>query len=182
MVAVLADGRYFLGPDNGLLSLSVGQAKSRSIVRLANRRYWLKEVSRTFHGRDILAPAAAYLACGGSLRQLGPPIQRIAAVPLPPLVRRGHRIEGRVIHLDVFGNLVTNLPGSLVTDDRHAARHRLRYQHRRVRVVSSYGEGRAAELIAVVGSRGFVELAIREDSAARRLGGSRGDPVELSLS
>lgn len=176
LLAAHADGRYFVGPDNGLLAVSLARARHRRVVRLTNRRYWLASVSRTFHGRDILAPVAAYLARGGLLGRLGPACRTLTPLPMPAVRRRGRRRQGAVIHIDAFGNLITNLPAELLAGRTPPA---LWYRGRRVPVVSSYAAGRAGRLIAVAGSAGFVELAIRERSAARRCRARRGDRVIL---
>jgi S-adenosylmethionine hydrolase len=177
LLAAHADGRYFVGPDNGLLAPILQRAGRRRIVRLTNRRYWLKPVSRTFHGRDILAPIAAVLAAGGSLARLGKPVTRIAPLKLPPARQRDGVWTGEVMHVDTFGNLITNLPGS-ASGGRGAAA-RVVCKRRMVRVVSSYAAGQAREVIAVEGSLGLIELAVRGGSAARRLGAGRGTRVRL---
>lgn len=176
LLAVLADGRYFVGPDNGVLSLSVAHAKRRRAIRLTNRRYWLAPLSRTFQGRDVMAPVAAYLAAGGSLIRLGVSTTAMEPLALPPVQQRGRVRIGHIVHIDAFGNAITNLPGTLLGT---ASRAMLRYQGQKVRVVSSYVEGRPRELIAVAGSLGLVELAIREGSAAWTYEAKRGDRVEL---
>lgn len=179
LLAAQADGRYFVGPDNGLLAMSLERAKRRTVVRLTNRRYWLKAVSRTFHGRDIFAPVAAHLARGGSLARLGPPCRAITPLSLPAVRRVGRTLRGAVVHIDAFGNLVTNLVAAEWVPPAVRGRVALRYRGRRVPVVSSYADGRPNQPIAVIGSLGLIELAVRERSAARLLGAARGDAVVL---
>lgn len=178
LIAAAVDGRYFVGPDNGLLSLVLARAAAPRIVRLTRRRYWAPHVSQTFHGRDIMAPVAAYLAAGGALDRLGPPQPRFALLKVPPARRQAGGWSGVVAHIDVFGNVITNLPGrALASAPRRA---RVRCRRRTARVVSSYMEGRAREVVAVVGSLGRVELAVFKGSAARVLKARRGDRVELT--
>lgn len=179
LLAARADGRYFVGPDNGLLAPVLARATPRAVVRLTNRRYWLRNVSRTFQGRDILAPVAAYLAAGGSLARLGVPLARLAPLEVPTPQRGGRRLCGCIIHIDGFGNLITNLPASALASRGRRANPTVRYRRRLVRVVSSYGEGRARELIALANSQGLIELAVREGSAARTSHAKRGDRVDL---
>lgn len=181
LVAVEADGRYFVGPDNGVLALVLEQAKSWRAVRLATPRYWLAQVSQTFQGRDIMAPVAAYLAGGGALQALGPRVRALA-----PLVHgRPRRVSGRaqgcVVHIDGYGNLISNVPAAWLASGSAQAATRVRYRDRTARVVSSYGYARAGELVAVAGSSGCVELAVREGSAAVLCRAARGDVVELIL-
>jgi len=180
VLAAQADGRSFVGPDNGLLWLSLEQARRRTVVRLTNRRYWLKAVSRTFQGRDIMAPVAAYLARGGLLHRLGP---RHRATPLawPAAVRRGRTVMGTILHIDAFGNLITNLRVRRWCPASQARRCALQYRRRTLPVVSSYAEGRPRQLVAVIGALGLVELAVRNGSAQRLLGARRGDAVMLRL-
>ena len=179
LVAVRADGRYFVGPDNGLLTLSLQGAKRMTIVELRNQRYWLRAISQTFHGRDIMAPVAAYLATGRSLSRLGPRRTRLSQLPLPGARRHRSGIGGRILHIDTFGNLITNLPGRWLRPGGRRGSARIVFKRRKVRVVSSYGAGRPGELLALEGSLGWVELAIRETSAARAVGAQRGDPVAI---
>ena len=180
LMAARADGRYFVGPDNGLLALSLQQAQRVTLVRLTNRRYWLKDISQTFHGRDILAPVAAHLVRGGSFTALGVPMRRASPLHFPRIERTGHRVDGRVVHIDAFGNLITSLPVALLPRGSGTSRRMLRYKHHVARVVSSYAAGRAHELVAVAGSLGFIELAVRNGSAARAFGARRGDVVRLA--
>ncbi len=177
LIAARAHGRYFVGPDNGLLALSLQQANHPQLIRLTKHRYWLTALSQTFHGRDILAPVAAPLAAGGAIARLGEPMVRLAPLALPPLRRERKRLRGAIVHIDTFGNAITNVrPAALPPQPRDVV---FRYQQRKVRMVSSYADGRPNELIALVGSLGFVELAIRNGSAARTLHAKRGDPVEV---
>lgn len=180
LIAVRAGRQSFVGPDNGLLALALERAKRVRIVQLTNRRYWLGNISQTFQGRDILAPVAAYLASGGSLGRLGPAVPRVVPLDLPAVERRGRSAHGHLVHIDAFGNLITNLPASLL-EEREGARPVVRYQRHAVRVVSSYTDGRAHELIALPNSLGLIELAIREGSAAWTVNAKRGDKVELTV-
>jgi len=179
LLAARADDRYFIGPDNGLLSWSLERTAASTIVRLTNRRYWRKDVSRTFHGRDIMAPVAAHLARGVRLSRFGTPVERITKLTVPTLQRRERSVEGSILHIDAFGSLITNLPETLLRGKLSSGQVRVRYKDRQARMVSSYGEGQASELIAVVGSLRLIELAIREGSAAWVCNARRGDPVEL---
>jgi S-adenosylmethionine hydrolase len=179
LLALEADRRYFVGPDNGVLSLAVARSRRLRAVRLTARRFWLPTVSRTFHGRDILAPVAAYLARGGSLRRLGPPSGRLTPLVLPPVERRGRQLRGRVVHVDVFGNLITNIAADQGHSLCHARAAVVTCRNRRLRVVSSYADSRPHRAVALIGSLGFLELAVRNGSASRVLGARRGDPVTV---
>lgn len=181
IVAAQADGRYLVGPDNGLLALCLAQARRVCVRRVTNRRYWLPVISQTFQARDIMAPVVAALASGQVFDRLGPPVQRVLPLALPAVQGTGRVLRGQVMHLDAFGNLITNLPATLVTVRRSAEAPTLQYKRRRVRVVSSYAAGRPKELVAVAGSLGFVELAVRDGSAAGTWHAARGDVVRVVL-
>ena len=179
LVAARADGRYFVGPDNGLLALALAKAERVALIRLTNRRYWRRSVSQTFHGRDIMAPVAAHLANGVPLARLGVALKRLTPLEMPVPQRHGRTVRGQILHIDTFGNLITNLPAALLVRRDAAAHASLRYQRHAVRMVSSYAAGRPQELIAIVNSQELIELAIREGSAAWTFNAKRGDAVEL---
>lgn len=176
LLAAQADEQFFIGPDNGLLSLVLARAGRRKVIRLTNPVYWLKEINQTFHGRDIIAPVAAHLARGVGLGSLGVPATRYQPLPLPVLRQTARRLIGQIVYIDTFGNLITNLPVGVLGSSRRGT---VRYRRAPVRMVSSYADGRSGDLIAVPGSLGYVELAVRNGSAAARCQAKRGDQVEL---
>ena len=179
LLAVASAGRYFLGPDNGLLALSLQHDPRARIIELTNRRFWLTPVSRTFHGRDILAPVAAHLARGVALHQLG--LRRPSLQPLPRSAarRHGRGVTGVIIHIDAFGNLITNLDAAACGVSARVHRCTVQVRRRRIPVVSSYADGRPGQPIAVVNSLGLLEVAVFQGSAAGQLRARRGDRVEL---
>jgi len=177
LLAAQADRHVFVGPDNGLFTLIFRRATRLKMVRLTNPRYWLPDISQTFQGRDIIAPIAAHVACGRPLRQFGVPMHRYQTLRLPPLRHIGNSLQGRVIFIDTFGNLITNLPISLIAKHRTAV---IRYKRRQARLVASYGQGKRGELVAVPGSSGYLELAVPCDSAAKRYRAQQGDRLVLN--
>jgi len=179
ILAACADRHFFVGPDNGLLTLSFQRAHRVRIIRLTNPRYWLSPVSRTFQGRDIMAPVAAALARTRTLASLGTPVKHIAPLQLPMVRQTQRTLHGHVVHIDAFGNLITNLPASVLSSAQSAGRVTVRYKQRTARVVSSYAAGRAGELVALAGSLGLVELATPNGSAAWTFNGARGEEVAL---
>lgn len=178
ILAGRADDCWLVGPDNGLLALTLARAKRVSLVRVTNRRFWPSTVSQTFHARDIMAPVAAALASGCALRTLGPAVRQTEALAWPMVERRGGTVRGQVMHIDAFGNLITNIPAQLVA--RAVDRPVVQYKRRRVRVVTSYAAGAPQELMAVGGSLGYLELAVRDGSAAWMCHAVRGDDVVVT--
>jgi S-adenosylmethionine hydrolase len=174
-------GRHlFLAPDNGLLSLVRRREEFSRIVEVADRDWFLPAVSDTFHGRDILAPVAARLSLGMSIDRLGPPVRSIrsAGIALPQLSRS--ELRGEVLHVDHFGNAVTNLDqatvGAFAGNDLMAAR--IVAGRRAVRGIRrTYGEVEAGEAVALFGSSGYLEIAVCRGNAARALRLRRGSPV-----
>ena len=116
-LAVEADRRFIVAPDNGLLSGVFQAASQVRIVSIENSDFMLPERSSTFHGRDVFAPVAAFLARGVHLGRLGPPVRDPVWLMKPDVVEEGEGVVGRVVSLDRFGNLLTNLPGASVDED-----------------------------------------------------------------
>lgn len=157
---------WFVGPDNGLFSL----AEIRQSVVLENRDHWLANVTATFHGRDMMAPVAAALAAGVPLEELGPATTEWARLSLPPPIVSGNRVNGKVIHVDRFGNLITNLGREDVAADPDAADPDVIVEDRPVRFVRCYGEADPGDLVALIGSSGRLEIAVVNGSGADTLG------------
>jgi len=170
-VALAADDRFAVGPDNGIFTFV---AESARVVSLAVSA----DASPVFHGRDVFAPVAASLASGGSLEDSGTPAASLARLPLPRPERRGDAIEAHVIHVDRFGNCVTDVPAAMlggrgVRVEAGAVRTS--------RLVRTYAEAREGELVALVNSAGHLELATRSGAASERFGIHRGARLLVRL-
>jgi len=192
---------YFVGPDNGLFTPVIEDAEKkgwlREFVHLNNEKYWLPQVSHTFHGRDIFAPVGAHLAKGVPLSELGFPITDPLRLqmPKPEKTRDGWRAHITVV--DVFGNCTTDLPAAALGSGdfaRHPGRVSrsfagttkvvttvtFRLRGREIHgLATSYGGHQPGEPIALVDSENFVEIAVVNGSAARQLGARVGDVVEV---
>jgi S-adenosyl-L-methionine hydrolase (adenosine-forming) len=167
-----------LVPDNGIVSLLEQRLPPRRAFILSESRYWRSSVSRTFHGRDILAPVAGHLSRGLDPSQLGPATSTFQRLPLPVSRKEGNRIQGEIIHVDYYGNLISNIPGEQLAG-RHVSRIAIGEQA--ARLVETYGQGGDGELVALISSSGLLEIAVPGGSAAQRLGASRGTPVTVEL-
>ena len=172
---------YFVGPDNGLFTSLLEDAEKAGgtplLIHLDKPEFWLKNVSQTFHGRDIFAPAAAHLAAGVPIENLGTPFTDPVrmAVPRPEKLPNGWRAHITVI--DVFGNLTTDLPASALKKTEGL---RVRIAGREIDgLIASYGHRAPGELVSLVDSEEYVEVAVVNGSAARLLGAKLGDPVEV---
>lgn len=173
--------QQFLAPDNGLLSRLSARRPPTKIVRLSEREYWLDEVSATFHGRDILAPVAARLALGLDPDRLGPPLARLTTMDWPQPRQGADRIDGAVIEIDSFGNLITNLTADMIAGhptDRRACIVCNIFET--WGIYSVYAEQPSGTLVALIGSSGRLELALVGDNAAQRLGIAIGATVTVA--
>ncbi len=175
-VAMRAGEHFFVAPDNGVLEYVLRREQEIEAVSLTDPTYWREKVSDTFHGRDIFAPVAAHLARGVPLDDVGEPLRELAQLELPVPERRGaETICGHVIHVDGFGNVVTDIPASMLQRD---VRWRVVAGEERIGGLSStYASAARGELMALIGSHGFLEIAVREGSAARIAHLAVGDTV-----
>jgi hypothetical protein len=200
-IAVRSSHGTFVGPDNGVFSYIMAQETVEATVELADSRYRLSQVSKTFHGRDIFSPAAAHLAAGVPIAELGPTVTDPITLPLPCLEIEPRRINGEVLHTDHFGNVITSIGRLLWREDELSLRPAFRPQseeqvrlqaddvsiligrspeERRIQGLRhTYADVERGEILALVGSEGHVEIAVREGSGAERLGLKPGDPVEM---
>jgi hypothetical protein len=184
-VAVEGRGHTFVGPDNGLFGHVYGRIGPFRVFQLTNRNFFRREVSPTFHGRDIFAPVAGALSRGVRPEELGPEVFDFVRLPSAAPERAADgTLVGSVIHVDRFGNLVTNITPEELSEESVAGGARLRIGGREVRRFRRFfaedAEG-AGEPFAVWGSAGLLEVAVFRDSAARALGAGRGDKVEVNL-
>ena len=181
------DGRTFVGPDNGLLMLAADDLGVAAAHELANERYRLREVSRTFHARDVFAPAAAHLAAGVPIAELGPAVDPTTLVRLhvPEAEVGRSQISATVLSVDRFGNVATNVRRAqieglgLATGDRVEVRIGLdRYY---AFVADTFADTGPGELILYEDSYGLVTLAISRGDAARLTGAAVGDELRVAL-
>ena len=175
---VIETGRFrFIGPDNGVLSLAAPAADLKRVFAIEDKRFIAADPFPTFHGRDVFAPAAAHLPLGVDPAEMGPPASDLVALAWPEVSAEGGALAGEVLFADPFGNLVTNIPA----DQARAAKGaEVWADGRRIGPLErTYGEVPRGEPLALVGSHGFVEIAVHGRSARDRLGLSRGARVEV---
>lgn len=164
-LAAFADGHYFIAPDNGLLPAALGEADL--LVHAVDAERWgLEPMSATFHGRDLFSPAAAWLANGKSLAEMGAPIEDWA---------RPVDAGARVLNIDLFGNVVTSLPPAALVQGKLLLAGGVTIGSK----ADNYEEAPEGAPFVIVGSAGLLEISIRQASAAERLGLAIGDAVEV---
>ena len=173
--------QLFIAPDNGLLTPLILDAerdgKTVEFVHLDNPKYWLPKVSNTFHGRDIFAPTGAHLAAGVSLSELGTQITDPIRLDLPRHEKTENGWLAHVTIIDIFGNLTTDLPADAL-DGRRNVLIRVR-GHEIDGIIDSYGHREIGSLVALVDSEYYIEIAVVNGSAQKKLGAEVGDVVEV---
>jgi len=185
--SIVVEGRrsFYVGPDNGLLVLAAKREGVKGVYEIRNPKYLPEEVSGTFHGRDIFSRVAAYLAKGVPPSDFGPELKRYVQPSYTQVERVCGGLVGEVVHIDNFGNVVTNISeedmeeigvqrGTLLCVDLAGKGLRLRF-------CSAYGEVPIGTPLAIIGSGGFLELSINQGDAARKYGSRVSDRVEVTL-
>ncbi len=176
-----AEGHFFIAPDNGVLSMIYDAARHKVRV-LSNETYFLKTVSKTFHGRDVFAPAAAHLARGVAAVKFGKVIHDpVRNFLLKPSRLSRHDWSGVVLKTDRFGNLITNFHIDEFPEVRERPIELRAGVERITRLAETYAETVIGELFAIVGSSGYIEVVVNQGSAASTLGVGTGSPVELEI-
>jgi len=172
----------FVGPDNGLFTLVLAAGPDFQAVSLQNPAYFLPRLSPTFHGRDLFAPVAAHLSLGVPLNDLGPPVTDPVRLLLPAPRVSPQAWVGEILHVDHFGNLISNIPFDALLSWAQGRPIAVRLGGgREPRLVQTYGEAGPGEWVALGGSHGYLEIARVQGSAAGSLGNGRGLPVEVRL-
>ena len=176
-----AAGQYFVGPDNGVLSM-VYSREEHKVRLISNDRYFRKPVSQTFHGRDLFSPVAAHLAAGVPPSRMGKLIQDYLRPSFEKPQRTGKRTwTGRILRIDRFGNIVTNFH-AIEFPDLDRKNFSLAIGPRHVAVMAhNYAECGPGELFVIAGSSGYLEVSVSQGSAARAIGCETGAPAELMI-
>jgi S-adenosylmethionine hydrolase len=189
-IAVQTANGIFVGPDNGVLSWALARERIQLIRQLENARYFLKSVSRTFHGRDVFVPVAAHLSRGLPLSRLGRKLEDIVQLPWVGANRvKGNRdrkntggpfeVRGEVVYIDRFGNAITNIGPELSSPGKGATCEVLGTRRLRCPLADFYAAVAAGHPVAVIGSSELLEVAVNCGSAARKFGIRVGDTVVL---
>lgn len=172
---------FFVTPDNGLLTYVVHDARRASedlhIIDISNPRFWLPHISHVFHGRDIFAPVAAHLSLGVPLFAFGEEVSDLVTFPIPGVEKGKGKLKGQVIHIDRFGNLLTNIYRRDLLSWREI---KVTVRNREIAGLSrTYADGQEGEVIAYIDSSEELAVAVVEGSARDLLGAQVGDEVEV---
>lgn len=164
--------QILVGPDNGILLPTAHLLGDFVVYEITNPRYMIHPLSRTFHGRDIFAPVAAYIARGVPFGEIGSKTSHFVDLQFGLGEHQGDRISGRILYVDRFGNLVTNIPGEIVPAEMEQKKMTLVCGDRRwesVPFVSSYGVVPLGEVLCTLGSNRFLEISVNQGNAAQKL-------------
>lgn len=179
LLAVEAGGHIYLAPDNGLLSAIFEKYPMPNVFKIENKALFLPRVSRTFHGRDILAPVAAHLTKGVPLKEVGPRIDDFDRGEFPHPVAKVDALEGQIVYRDRFGNLMTNISHTDI-EGFDPVTLEVRAGYTQITGLSgAYSDVEKGELLCMIGSAGYLEIALREGSAAEKLRFPLGTEVEV---
>jgi S-adenosylmethionine hydrolase len=175
---------YYIGPDNGILALAArNDGGPESIHKIANPKLILPQVSSTFHGRDIFAPAAAHLANATSPAEFGPKISKINKPAFAEVAREREALVGEVIHTDEFGNIITNLqPKDIqITRTQPTINIKIKNMQLSLKLCKTYGEVPQHKPLALIGSHNLLEISLNQDNAAKTYKTKTGDRIIVQL-
>lgn len=171
---------FFIAPDNGVLSLTLREEKPLKIIEINNTKYFLKPLSDTFHGRDIFAPISAYVARGEKIERFGRAIKSFKVLDLPKIKVKPNELNGEVIYIDRFGNLVSNI-------DKHAFGNFVKNKKFKIfikdkiidKLSHSYSEGLKLKPLGLIDSFNYLEIALNSGSAKDYLKAKKGTQIKI---
>ncbi len=182
-ILLVTQNHFFVGPDNGLFTLVAQREKVKQVLVLTEKKYFLPKISRTFHGRDLFAPVAAHLSLGVKPAAFGYEIRSLKVIRFQrPVIKEG-RLSGKILHIDAFGNVISNIDEGILFQFRQGRPFVVRAGRKSVYgLKEGYWEGKKGETIALLGSSGFLEVSVRDGNARKILKVKRGDPIEIIIS
>jgi len=173
--------QYLVGPDNGIFSLFFDEF-NYDAYRLNNKKFWREDTSDTFHGRDIFAPVAAHLSKGVDPEEMGEPIKDLVTYRWAVPIADKDGIQGWIVHIDRFGNLVSNIPESLYQEVIGKKKAKIYVGTSILEKTSkTFGDVEEGEAVAFTGSSGMIEIGINKGNAAQMLGVQKGAQVTVVL-
>jgi S-adenosyl-L-methionine hydrolase (adenosine-forming) len=180
-ILIGANGQYLIGPDNGVLSLALQHQAPDTVIELSNPTFRLQPTSVTFHGRDIFAPAAAFLSLGIHPTAFGDSIDSFIRLSWPKIEKSENSIQGEIVYIDGFGNICTNIQASDLASLSEEGLSVNLGDITAQGLARNYAAGNNDRCIALINSWGLLELAFYKDSAARRCQANIGDKVRVAV-
>jgi hypothetical protein len=185
LLALEMQKQFFIAPDNGILTLLLNEQKIACLVRITNAEYFYASVSRTFHGRDIIAPVGAHLSLGLDVKKLGHEINPQAAVELDHLsayISENGELVGKIVSVDKFGNLITNIDFKKPGQAHQTGQEKIQVKigcHVITGLSETYNSVQLNTPLALIGSRGYLEIAVNQGSAAQVFKVDKGAEVRV---
>ena len=188
IIALEMAGHIFLAPDNGILTLLVEEENIAEVVRVDNKKFFLKSISRTFHGRDIFAPVSAHISSGIKINNIGTSINKndLVKFSIPkPEISDKSELVGSIVSVDRFGNLITNIDSSCLKNfcrPEPGKKPEIRIGNNRITGLSkSYENSAPNSPLIIIGSRGYLEIAVNCGSAKNYFKAEKGDTITVNL-
>jgi len=188
ILALSMNRHFFLAPDNGILSFLIDKGSVDSITEVTNSDYFLDSVSQTFHGRDIFAPVAAYLTKGVDIKCLGEPVDKKKILKLNvkrPFISDSGKISGEIVYVDHFGNLITNIDLDLLNKISAISNYKaveIRIGKKKIKgLTHAYESVKKKMPLAIIGSRGYLEIAVNCGSAYNYFLAEKGDNIFVTI-
>lgn len=187
-ILIKTEDYIFVGPDNGLLWPIIASHEHSEVIHITERRYFLQDISHTFHGRDIFAPVSAHLSCGADPLAMGTAINDPVQFhfPMPKQMEskysKGKMLSGQVIRVDHFGNLISNIHREDLQQFLGGLRPVIRIGNIMIEgLLSTYSEAREGEMLALIGSSGCLEIAVNSGRASDRLSMDPGEVIGYEI-
>lgn len=182
---IASSGHYFVGPDNGVFSMIIENDPFSRVFEVTEEKYFLKNISATFHGRDVFAPVAAWLSKGFSTGSFGSIIEDYTKIKIPPVERRHSIVRGSVIYTDIFGNIITNIPSAVVDEilQQGIAPSNISIEicgHKISGIRKCYADTKEGEPGIIINSFNLIEIYSYLGNAAKALNAKKGDVVEIN--
>ncbi len=184
-IAVKSSNYIFVGPDNGVLMMAAQEDGVKGVYVIENPKVMRRYISHTFHGRDIFAPTAAYLACGFKIDDVGRRIEDFLVPSFSKAKMEEGAIDGEVVHIDDFGNIITNITAKdlkrLGLGIEGKALVEIGGKRRSLRLVKSFGYARKGEIVLIIDSEDLLEISVNMGNASKRLNVKIGDRIRIEL-
>jgi S-adenosylmethionine hydrolase len=182
-IIVQGNRSYYVGPDNGVLSLAIQEEGLKKIILISERKYMRSNVTATFEGRDIFAPVAAHLAQGVPIESFGRKVDQMIQLRISQPLISNHHISGKIIHIDGFGNIITNITYSQIHDlitigEKYQVT--INQLTKTMKYMKSYGYVSPGELIIITGSSNYMEISINQGNAQKLFNAMTGDPIAIT--
>ena len=177
-IVVETNTGFLVGPDNGVLMLTGQSQGIKHIYQIVNPQFMLSKVSSTFHGRDVFAPAAACLDKGMTAQEIGPEISDPVTPTYTKVKRAGKTLSGEILHIDGFGNIITNITRKEVATQKTL---KINFPKATFQIVfvHTYAEVKPKEPLVLIGSHGFLEIALNQGNAAEKFCAKTGGSIEV---